>query len=94
MPTYKKRYFTTSEILERTNLSRTVLMGLKSSGQLKAGKHFVYVTGKPRSNINWDLEAIEKWQQEETLKNAIAPYEAAEKIETFSEMGVGYGPTT
>ena len=90
----RKRYFTTLEILKLTNLSRTILMGLKASGKLKAGKHFVYVTGKPRSNINWDLEAIEKWQQEETLKNAIAPYEAAEKIETFSEMGVDYGPTT
>ena len=88
MPIYKKRYFTTSEILKFTNLSRTILMGLKSSGKLKAGKHYVYVTGKPRSNINWDLAAIEQWQQEETLKNANAPYEAAKKIETYAEMGV------
>lgn len=70
--TYKKRYFTTAEILELTNFSRTILMGLKSSGQLKAGKHYVYVTGKPRSNINWDLAAIEQWQKQETLKNAVS----------------------
>ena len=82
-----KRFFTTSEILKLTNLSRTILMGLKSSEQLKAGIHYVYLGGKPRSNIGWDLEAIEKWMQEETQKNANAPYEAARKIETFAEMG-------
>ena len=84
----RKRYFTTLEILKLTNLSRTILMGLKASGKLKAGKHFVYVTGKPRSNINWDLAAIEKWMLEETQKSANADYEAAMKIETYSEMGI------
>ena len=63
-------------------------MGLKASGKLKAGKHFVYVTGKPRSNINWDLAAIEKWMLEETQKSTNTPYEAAKKIETYSEMGI------
>ena len=84
----RKRYFTTLEILKLTNLSRTILMGLKASGKLKAGKHYVYVTGKPRSNINWDLAAIEKWMLEETQKSANAHYEAAKKIETYSEMGI------
>ncbi len=93
MQSHNKRYYNTSEILKLTNLSRTILMGLKSSEKLKAGKHYVYVTGKPRSNINWDLEAIETWMQEETQKNANAPYEAARKIETFAEMGGNDGPT-
>ena len=63
-------------------------MGLKSTEKLKAGKHYVYVTGKPRSNINSDLAAIEKWMLQETQKSANAHYEAAKKIETYSEMGI------
>ena len=93
MPTYKKRFFTTSEILKLTNLSRTILMGLKSSEQLKAGIHYVYLGGKPRSNIGWDLEAIELWMRQSAIEAQNAPYKAAKKIETFVEMGVNDGPT-
>ena len=86
MPTYKKRFFTTSEILKLTNLSRTILMGLKSSEQLKAGIHYVYLGGKPRSNIGWDLEAIELWMRQSAIEAQNAPYKAAKKIETFSTL--------
>ncbi len=88
MPINKKRFYTTSEILKLTNLSRTTLMGLKSSEQLKAGIHYVYLGGKPRSNIGWDLEAICLWMRQSAMEAKNAPYIAAERIETFSEMGV------
>ena len=87
MSTTNKRFYTTSEILKLTNLSRTILMGLKSSGQLKAGIHYVYLGGKPRSNIGWDLEAICLWMRQSAMEAKNAPYIAAERIETFSEMG-------
>lgn len=87
MSTPNKRFYTTSEILKLTNLSRTILMGLKSSGKLQAGIHYVYLGGKPRSNIGWDLEAICLWMRQSAMKAKSSPYKAAEKIETFAEMG-------
>ena len=76
---YKKRFYTTAETQEGTDLSRSRLMELKASGELEAGKHWVYIGGTSRSKIGWDLEQIHLWMIDQTKKLLNAPYEAAEK---------------
>mgnify|MGYP003324059319 CR=1 FL=1 len=63
-----KRFFTTSETVNLTNLSSTRLMEIKLSGDLVAGTHWVYLGGNIISKIGWDVSEIEKWMVEKTKK--------------------------
>ena len=82
-----KRFFTTSETVNLTNLSRTRLMELKVSGDLVAGIHWVYLGGTSKSKIGWDVSEIEKWMVEQTKKFLNTPEEAISQMETYAEMG-------
>ena len=62
-------------------------MGLKASGKLKAGKHFVYVTGKPRSNINWDLAAIENGCSKKLKKVLMLTMKPQRKLKLIQKWG-------
>ena len=84
----RKRFFTTAETLELTNLSRSRLMELKQSGEFIAGKHYVYLGGTPRSKLGWDIEEIHNWMIEQTKKELNNPSEAIAQMETFAEVGV------
>ena len=88
MPINRKRFFTTAETLELTNLSRSRLMELKRSGDFQAGKHYVYLGGTPRSKLGWDIEQIHSWMVEQTKKELNSPSEAIAQMETFAEVGV------
>ncbi len=83
-----KRFFTTSETVSLTNLSRTRLMELKLSGDLVAGTHWVYLGGNIKSKIGWDVSEIEKWMVEKTKKFLTTPEQAISQIETYVDMGV------
>ena len=82
-----KRFFTTSETVNLTNLSRTRLMELKVSGDLVAGTHWVYLGGSIKSKIGWDVTEIEKWMVEKTKKFLTTPEEAISQMETYAEAG-------
>ena len=82
-----KRFFTTSETVNLTNLSRTRLIELKLSGDLVAGTHWVYLGGTFKSKIGWDVSEIEKWMVEKTKKFLNTDEEAIAQMETYSEVG-------
>lgn len=50
-------------------ISQATLWNLKSKKVLKAGTHWIYVTGLPKSNVLWNIESIRQWQIDETIKN-------------------------
>jgi len=82
-----RRFFTTSETVDLTNLSRTRLMELKVSGDLVAGIHWVYLGGTSKSKIGWDVSEIEKWMVEKTKEFLNTPKEAISQMETYAEIG-------
>ncbi len=69
-------------------ISQALLWNLKAKKVLKAGVHWIYVTGLKKSNVKWNVDAIRQWQIDETLKQEEAPVIAAKNIATYSEMGV------
>ena len=77
----------TDEASISTGISRSRLMAMKASGELTAGKHWVYFSGKKNSPIGWDLEAIRLWQIEQAQEISNASLQAANDIETYSPMG-------
>ena len=82
----KNRVFT-EQAQALLGVGRTFLMEKKASGEFKVGVHWVYSTGRPKSRILWDIPEIQAWQEEQTKKYYLAAEKAAEKIETFAEMG-------
>ena len=69
-------------------ISETTLWKLKNTKTLVAGVHWLYVTGQKNSNVKWNVEAINKWQVEQTIETEKAPLEAAKNIASYSELGV------
>tara|TARA_B100000212_G_C26945895_1_gene352178 strand:- start:16 stop:282 length:267 start_codon:yes stop_codon:yes gene_type:complete len=69
-------------------ISETTLWKLKNTKTLVAGVHWLYVTGQKNSNVKWNVEAINKWQVEQTIETENAPLEAAKNIASYSELGV------
>ena len=53
---------------EELGISQATLWNLKSKKVLKAGNHWIYVTGLPKSNVLWNIESIRQWQIDETLR--------------------------
>jgi len=78
----------TDEVCAAVGIGKTRLMDLKASGELIAGKHWVYKSGRKNSPIGWDLEAIRLWQREKAQAISNASFDAANDIETYSPMGV------
>jgi len=56
------RYLKSSEASKFLGISSSSLWELKSTKVLEAGKHWIYVTGKPRSNVLFNVDAIRQWQ--------------------------------
>ena len=69
-------------------LSKATLWNLKNTGSLEAGKHWLYVTGKKNSNVRFNVEAIIKWQIEQTIFHEEAPVRASKKIATYQKVGL------
>lgn len=69
-------------------MSQATLWNLKSKKVLKAGIHWLYVTGLPKSNVKWNIEAIRQWQIDQTLIQEEKNKKAAKNISTFEAVGV------
>jgi len=82
-----KKWFPTEEALELLGLGRTNLLMLKEN-DLIAGVHYVYVTGKRRGTIGWDVAAIQEWQIKKTQEIEDKSKKIANDIETYAPMGV------
>ena len=75
----------TSELI---GVSQSLLWELKNSNEFVAGEHWLYITGKPKSNVLWNVRAIRQWQIDKTKANENIPDdEAAKKIASYQEMG-------
>ena len=76
----------TSEIL---GISQSLLWELKQTNELTAGEHWIYATGKRKSNVLWNVVGIRNWQIAKTKESENAPDEkAAKEIATYQELGV------
>ena len=70
-------------------VSQSLLWELKNSNELVAGEHWLYITGKPKSNVLWNVVAIRQWQIDKTKESENVPDDiAAKRIATYSEMAV------
>ena len=73
---------------ELIGVSQSLLWGLKNSNEFIAGEHWLYITGKPKSNVLWNVRAIRQWQIDKTKANENIPDdEAAKKIATYAKVG-------
>ena len=67
IPLSRQPFWTrTKEVCIATGISRSCLLAMKASGELIAGKHWVYLSGKMNSPIGWDLDEIRDWQIQQT----------------------------
>ena len=74
----------TSELL---GVSQSLLWELKNSNEFVAGEHWLYITGKPKSNVLWNVRAIRQWQIDKTKESENAPDDlAAKEIATYQGM--------
>ena len=69
-------------------ISEATLWNLKNTNAFIAGLHWLYVTGKRKSNVKWNVDAIRQWQIDETLKQEEAPINAAKNIATYQAVGM------
>ena len=77
-----------AEASKNLGISQATLWNLKAKKVLKAGVHWLYVTGLKKSNVKWNVDAIRQWQIDETLKQEEAPINAAKKIATYQAVGM------
>tara|TARA_Y100001973_G_scaffold95404_1_gene148777 strand:+ start:1148 stop:1414 length:267 start_codon:yes stop_codon:yes gene_type:complete len=81
-----KLWLSTEETISTVGIGRTRLKELKLNGELKAGIHWVYLSGCKNSKLGWDVEALRKWQRSKTQELTEAPTKAANEISDFSPM--------
>ena len=73
---------------ELIGVSQSLLWELKNSNEFVAGEHWLYVTGKRKSNVLWNVKAIRQWQIERTKASENIPDDlAAKEIATYADMG-------
>ena len=60
------RYLKSAEASKFLGISSSSLWELKSTKVLEAGKHWIYVTGKPRSNLLFNIDKIRQRQKDIT----------------------------
>ena len=74
--------------LEILGISQSLLWELKQTNELTAGEHWIYATGKRKSNVLWNAISIRDWQISKTKESENAPDEkAAKEIATYAELG-------
>ena len=73
---------------ELIGVSQSLLWQLKNSNEFIAGEHWLYITGKPKSNVLWNVRAIRQWQIDKTKASENIPDDiAAKEIATYSKVG-------
>ena len=77
-----------SKASELIGVSQSLLWELKNSNEFIAGEHWLYITGKPKSNVLWNVRAIRQWQIDKTKASENIPDDiAAKEIATYSKVG-------
>ena len=56
------RYLKSSEASKFLGISSSSLWELKRTKVLEPGRHWIYVTGKTRSNVLFNVDKIRQWQ--------------------------------
>ena len=81
------RYLKSSEASKFLGISSSSLWELKRTKVLEPGKHWIYVTGKTRSNVLFNIDKIRQWQMDMTkyIENPERDIKAAAKIKTFED---------
>ena len=81
------RYLKSSEASKFLGISSSSLWELKRTKVLEPGKHWIYVTGKTRSNVLFNVDKIRQWQIDMTkyIENPERDKTAATKIKTFED---------
>ena len=79
-------YYGKTPASKMLGISQATLWTLKNSGQLQAGKHWLFATGKKASNVLFNVELIRDWQIEQTKIIDKAPKASAQKIATYQQM--------
>jgi len=82
-----KKWFSTEDACDLLGLGRTNLMMLKEN-DLIAGIHYVFVTGRKRGTLGWDVQAIQEWQIKKSQEIVNRSKQIANDVETYAEMGV------
>ena len=84
----KRIWHSVQETAEILGISVSNLWSLKERGELKVGKHYVWLSGRKNGPVGWSVDAIHAWQIEQSIKISQAPIKAAKEIEDFAPMGV------
>lgn len=71
------------ETAAETQISRSRLRSLQANGKLKPGVHWIYKTGTKGGPVAWNVEAIQAWQIEETIR--VANGGTVQNIETYED---------
>ena len=79
------RYLKISEASKFLGISSSSLWELKRTKVLEPGKHWIYVTGKTRSNVLFNVDKIRQWQIDMTkyIESPERDIKTATKIKTF-----------
>ena len=68
-------------------ISSSTLWELKRTKVLEPGKHWIYITGKSRSNVLFNVDKIRQWQIDITIyiESPERDIKAAKKIKTLED---------
>ena len=82
------KYVSVKEASELLSISTSLLWELKQTKELEAGKHWIFATGKRKSNVLWNAEGIRQWQIDKTIyaESPERDKEAAAKIVTYQPL--------
>ena len=81
------RYLKSSEASEFLGISLSSLWELKRTKVLEPGKHWIYVTGKTRSNVLFNVDKIRQWQIDMTkyIESPERNIKAEKQISNFDD---------
>ena len=81
------RYLKSAEASKFLGISSSSLWELKSTKVLEAGKHWIYVTGKLRSNVLSNINKIRQWQIDMTkyIESSERDIKAEKQISNFED---------
>ena len=81
------RYLKSAEASKFLGISSLSLWELKSKKVLEAGKHWIYVTGKSRSNVLFNIDKIRQWQIDMTkyIESPERDIKAEKQISNFED---------
>tara|TARA_Y100001968_G_scaffold315185_1_gene341503 strand:+ start:1013 stop:1264 length:252 start_codon:yes stop_codon:yes gene_type:complete len=81
------RYLKSSEASKFLGISSSSLWELKRTKVFEPGKHWIYVTGKTRSNVLFNVDKIRQWQIDMTkyIESSESDIKTATNIKTFED---------